>query len=758
VKGAPAATLSRADVRHHIAAAFILSWVIVPAFAVRVAAADAPSEDAPVPGGTAAFAQSLAIDPAPDRSQFMFEVTRLVYENPGGRNPSAAAFLASIAQTTIHASPRAAAVDPAPADVVPVPLTADVWSRTIFQRIVARDDLVAAIIADHTASLLCHGLAALDDQTLQYFSDHASLLTRLAERSAAPFAAFSSSLRIRANTVVPPGGPDAVPLWEAVINEKASRPEAFVIRLFEISDGRLAYLFDTIGQLDPARRAFALGLWLTNPAVRLERFRVLSTTALNVYRDWHVRALPFNRGSYDLAMLLMRISVEDTGTPRAPAARGFWSKVFAGNDLPDDPVRQLRGADEEPVDLAWLAENVGSADVRQRQDRLDQLAIGQRLFGAAADRTDGLVALRAVPRYRMLILSLERMGVTSPAVYAAAARQAARIGSIDGHRGFVAETLFQGALTMAAHLVAVRTIDRATAEEFVQQIVALPLSDEGRYVGAVARWIRDVAIRTVAAEPTAEATLLAALSGPATASGDTIRITWEGQRYRLDIGAAERIRLQRVREKQDAIPIDVPLDLADAGRQLAAEHRVTSELQPLLARLTTLSASMPERTRQDEEDNVPPGLAVPPEARAILRRSVDDLGKAIRNNDVKRLARIAEPLLALSDDLLAQTLLSLAYACDLGDPDGTILLADDVSRRHDYGFAVKDSEIRARTAWMVPHQDTSPGVPWHVTGSLLGLDVALAPLLMRRAMSDGLADAPKVPSVEREAFAAAFFF
>jgi hypothetical protein len=67
----------------------------------------------------------------------------------------------------------------------------------------------------------------------------------------------------------------------------------------------------------------------------------------------------------------------------------------------------------------------------------------------------------------------------------------------------------------------------------------------------------------------------------------------------------------------------------------------------------------------------------------------------------------------------------------------------------------RDVSGRARGSWTMPRQDFMPGVPWHVTGSLLGLDLALAPLLLRRTMSDGVADVPKVASVEREAFAAA---
>ena len=62
---------------------------------------------------------------------------------------------------------------------------------------------------------------------------------------------------------------------------------------------------------------------------------------------------------------------------------------------------------------------------------------------------------------------------------------------------------------------------------------------------------------------------------------------------------------------------------------------------------------------------------------------------------------------------------------------------------------------RARSLWAVPRQDFLPGVPWHVTGSVLGLDIALASLTLRRISPDRIADAPRLPSNEREAFASA---
>ena len=136
-----------------------------------------------------------------------------------------------------------------------------------------------------------------------------------------------------------------------------------------------------------------------------------------------------------------------------------------------------------------------------------------------------------------------------------------------------------------------------------------------------------------------------------------------------------------------------------------------------------------------------------------MRKALDELTRHIRAKDLKRAARMGESLGQLADALLAQALLSFAYAADVGDPDGTVLLADDVSRRHDFGFGAKDAEARLRSAWAVPRPEVTPGVPWHVNGSLLGLDIALAPLALRRLNFDRVLEAPKLTSNERDTFA-----
>jgi hypothetical protein len=399
---------------------------------------------------------------------------------------------------------------------VPVPLTADLWSTAIFKRTVTPRELVTAIIADRSAALICLGLSALDDRTLAFFADHPSLLERIYLKSSTAFGAFSSSLQVDGNRVVPPGGPraadpaaaraplpppqgppqaehdDAVALWEGVLAEKVTRPERFITQLLELNEGRLAFLYDTIGQLDPPRRAFALGLWM-NPAARAERFKAL-VSGVDAYREAHLKTLPYGRASYDLSMTLTRIEVDGDGAPRQPSSRGLWSRVFNGPDLPDDGARQMRGVEEDPIDAAWLVGAIGTADVRLRSERLDQIAFGQRVFASvdANERGDVLVALRALARYRMLVWTLERMGVTAPAVYAAAARHAVRIGTIEGRRGFDAQAQFQGVLALLARMTAVRTLNAKAAQKLLEQLVALPLNESGEYAGTMARWLHDV--------------------------------------------------------------------------------------------------------------------------------------------------------------------------------------------------------------------------------------------------------------------------
>ncbi len=81
------------------------------------------------------------------------------------------------------------------------------------------------------------------------------------------------------------------------------------------------------------------------------------------------------------------------------------------------------------------------------------------------------------------------------------------------------------------------------------------------------------------------------------------------------------------------------------------------------------------------------------------------------------------------------------------------LLGGDVARRHDFGVGSRVPGVRNERPWSIPEQHFDPGVPWHVSGSLIGLDAALAPLALRRLAGDAFFGPPVLGSNDRETFA-----
>src|SRR6185295_17184191 len=145
-------------------------------------------------------------------------------------------------------------------------------------------------------------------------------------------------------------------------------------------------------------------------------------------------------------------------------------------------------------------------------------------------------------------------------------------------------------------MTTVRTIDAATGQKLVEQIVAVPVHESGEYAGAMARWLRDGLIPAIPRAPSDELAILAAMSGPPSGDGAVARrVAWEGQAYRLDLGGAERERLQRVREKQEGPALDVGIELAAAARTLASEKTSLDDAQTIVERLAAIAADIPRR-------------------------------------------------------------------------------------------------------------------------------------------------------------------
>jgi hypothetical protein len=734
------------------AAAF--GFTIVTAF--HAAAAGVVAEDVPVSGGTEAMAQALGVSPPPDRARFVVELARLTHpaaETKHTTRGNAAAMLA-----------RADATGPRSADAVPIPLTAAVWSQAIFRRPVSPEHVVAAILSDPRAAHLCYGLAGLDDETLQFFVDHPALLTDLYERSAATFAAFGGAVRVHEDRIDPPGGPVAAALWEAVVGERVDRPEGFLRALFRRDQGRVAYLFETIAGLDEPRARFALGLWISDPELRLQRFKALAALSRSAFPQWQPTKLPFSRPLHDIASMLARVRAEPDGAPMRPAARTIWTRIFDGVELlsdPDPPAPSGRPADGTLIDAAWLAERIAWADPPVRAERLDQVAFGQRVF-AAADATaapDVLRAIRALPRYRMLMLALEQMGVRQASSYAAAVRRAQQLSALDGRRGLIALAQFQGTLALISRLASVHALDASACEALTVELATLMPNSGGWYAGAMAEWIQDRLVSRSSRptpEPRAggrseshaglEAAMARALAGaPATARPPT-RLLWEGHWYRLDLAASEERRLRHIRDRQGGPTLDVAVALARAARMLATDAFGVSQSAPIQSMLDAIRRDI---TAAPSDDRRRAAQAVADHATQVLAK----LARVGPDGDVREALQLARPLAELADELLADALKGWVYAISIADPDSPVLLTANVVRRHDLGRSPAGG-VRADVEWALPRPATAAGVPWHVAGSLVGLDVALAALSLRRIDGDRVIDPPTLSANERETFAA----
>jgi hypothetical protein len=721
--------------------ALVPCLTIVAAFQLHVAAAEPLYEDIPVPAPIREAARAVGLDAARDPALFLSDFIRLMHATPSGRLSS----IETLEQVLNGAASSAGAESP----LVPVPLTAAIWSRAVFDRQVEGSQLFHAIAADRRASLLAYGLTGVDDATLAFIAERPDLISAIYNESAAAFAAFADSIRIRDGRVAVPGGSASDAEWTLIVGARPDDPAAFIRGLLFQQSGRLGYLFDLVAKLEPAEAAFAVGAWIADPLLRSARFMALAGVAAGAYGEWSVDQQPFARPLYDLSFVLMRVPVDSRGAPTGFSTRSFWSAVFEGDA---GPGAAPSAREDGVVDAAWLSALLASGNPYARGERLDQFSFAQRVFGAAGpgESSHVLEAVRAFRLHRTLLLALERMGITSPRVYRDVVSGVSRTIGREPDRAFWQLSQLQGSIAVIARLATVGTIDREQATRLVTSLVDVPLQDDGRYRGGIARWIQTELLPVLPDSVRAEARLLRGLAGPANPAASVLE--WEGQQYRLDFAAAEFDRLIAVRERQASYSIDLALAVYRVV-QLLDRDSATPEARSAAASLSTTSIEFARDLARSMPDILAPGVRRPPDARAVIASSAAELSAAAASNDTGSVRRVSGELADVVDSVLGEALLSIAYAMDLGDPGGTALLGRNVAMRHDFGLSHPEGSLRMRLPWSVPRQDFRPGVAWRVTGSLVGLDIALAPLGLRRLSADLPPQAPSLSSIEREAFA-----
>jgi hypothetical protein len=692
------------------------------------------SEDVPLRGGVAALAAVASVAPAPDRARAVAELARAVYSWPQTGPYSNESVRRGIAAHFAGAAP----VDLT--ETVPVPLSPAIWSQAVFHRPIEPQALVGAILTDRTAALMSYGLAGLDDETLRFFGDHAPLLGRLAERAPAAFAAFGESLRIREGRITPRGGDALVAPWEAVVGEKLDRPERFVPALFESDRGRLAYLYDVVSHLDAPMLEQVLGAGRSGPEP-VASLKRLAALARRAFPEWDVTTAPFVRPQSELAAFFARLqSASADGDLAGIGSPAFWQRVFEGSAADAATVGRL--AAEAHADPTTLAEIILSHQARERERRLDLLTFGTRVFaGQPIDDADIGVAIHGFGSFPVLMLTLERMGIRTPALYAAAVRQAERLTALDAARGHVALAQFQGSLALVARLAAVHTIDTATAERLTRDLVTVKLNDDGRYDGAIAAWISSGLGAAIPATATQDEALLVAAAGVPPA-GPPRRVDWEGQRYVVDPAGAELQRLRRARARQEDIAFDTVLGLAALAQTLSHQSLKLDDAREAATKITAAETEMATGERAADAATL-----------RTLKEAAQTLTGIKRPGDLSEARHVGAQLVQVADEMLGGSLLSLAYAFDLGDPEGTILIAGDPSRRHDFGYALAGRDARVRSMWGVAAVETRGG-PWHLVGSALALDLAMAQLALRRISVDRVPESPMLNLMQRDGFAA----
>lgn len=472
-------------------------------------------------------------------------------------------------------------------------------------------------------------------------------------------------------------------------------------------------------------------------------------------------------------VVLGALAFDESGAFAGPAARDFWERVFENDRVPEDPERELRGiGDASPIDAAYVLAATCSGPPAVGRSRLHALAFVQRVFGGRRrhDPAAVLVAARAVVRYPMLMLSVERMGIGDASVYAALARAAGRLERITQPlRLRDALSQFQGAAALVerARLAGAMTPD--AAGDALLALAAAPISRSGEFHGVIGRWLVEhllpglgVPVTPAFDSQVMDGRLLAALAGDA--GVDPPVVEWEGLTFRFDRRAAQLERFLETRDRLGANRLDAVLALWATATALAGGAGDPSglidrlELSAASIRSPRVGLYVPRMRSGTYEDRIRP---IVEDLRAAVGRGRPDLQET------------AERLLPVVDVLLADLLRTLPYVVHLANGYGVELLGDDLPARHEFGVRIGDPAARARAPWSRPRGEAAPPVPfqrlgeywtapdgddpfrgvWHVYGSLLSLDLALASFYLPRLANAMPSDVPAFTPRDEDYFA-----
>lgn len=720
-------------------AAILLVMTAAPAHSQSANAGAALSEVS-VPGGLQA-ALAAAKDPVrADRSQFLLEFIRRTYDMAimSKGDPREMARQSLLSQ--LEAASRSTA---AAADTLPLPLTPAIWTDVVFGGRATSATLLQSIAGSRDASLLYYGLMSLDDSTRAWIASDHALVADLAARYASAFVVAAPGLRVSSGAIQVPGGPDALPAWEALVGVGTADPARFIRALLAAPDSALPYFLGSIAQLTPAQIRFALSLDTADPRARAAAARRLHDVFGLV--GWRVEQRTFWRPPLDPALLIADLEADEAGRPIVPGTEAFWTAVLRGGDpgqLPDADARRL--ADGPPVDLGWLCARIFTGDPFERRRQFDLVLFASRAVRRVVPENaqDAVTTLRAARAYPALAATLERARVPDLTTFAAAARRASLLSAIgDDTRRARAQAQFQGTLALLARSVQRGGVPTSSLPGVVRSLAAVDLNDRGEYEGGLVRWLdafvkdHEPSAPTLPPGASQESYVDPLIQGVAgvfdrailrLAAGSTAVpprvLTWEGTRYRVDLATADAVRMARLLGEHHPPYLSSARELLGIADALGAGGLTLERLRRQADALALVG-----------QDNGWEGSGAT--APDLYRDVAGPLRRMTRAGDERHAARLAPSIRALADDLLARGLTAVVYAAAMGQPDRASILAGDAAARHDfYGMS---GGAREAGSWQLPFAGTGtlPGSRWRVSGALLGLDLALAEFSLVRLSS-----------------------
>ena len=614
--------------------------------------------DLPVTGGTATY-EALGLVPE-ERGVALAILARELHGQGTDRGS-----LARLLQSAFGPPGGPAPKPPAGSQplTIAAPLTADHWRDVLELR--GRADLFPALLANRPVLLVCSATLSGDASLRLLLDRDRGLLRWLVRNAPGAFLTAARGVRIENDRIAVPGGLPAVPIWEAIVEEKVTRPAEFIRALVSRDSGRLAWLYGALANMSPDRLAAVFGPGPVD--AQIEQTRAMLAAFRTGDQNWRIEEHPFMRSVADAWMVTTQVALSN-GHVAAPNWQWLWQAVFDRDALSRREASSVRRSPEAPVTLTWLAAKIASSPPRERRERFESVRFAQTVFSAATDAeaTDLLISLAGYRRYHSLLVTLDRLDIRAPRTYARIVEAAQRLDHRPGREQRMSLTAFQSALAIVERARVSRAIGAATAEQLILSL-AEAVDRDAPVVPAVGRWLTtalaDALPRLVRPDrwtghTAYESQFLQALAGPAEETNLPV-IEWEGLKYRLDLTAAEHQRILEIRAQLDSPGLDA-----------------------------ALASGRPQQ--------------------------------------------------------IADALMAIVYAPALGDPAGPALLGADLITRHDFGLDAPAASRRTGMAWALPRDQVGDGIAWRVEGSLLGLDLGLARLALRRLTDNEMPVEPTI--------------